>query len=803
MSANFNPEKGEYIKPEAFRFWCQKVLPTVYDDSLSYYELLTKFVNFLNETASNIEGFNTTIDNTITAFNELQDYVNHYFDNLDIETEINHKLDILASNGTLTRLITPLMPDLVSTWLAENITAPTGSPAVDASLTISGAAADAKATGDALDNVSDIFDEYYSLTGKNLINNNDVTNGYYCDYRTGNLDSAEGFCVTTYIPVIGGSTYTFSNRSSEFGVGQCCFYDHDKTFISGLSNTGIVDSVTFTVPITARYIRWSYPISLKYQVQLEKGSVVTEYVPYNNKLTGKNLINTKELTNGYYCDYRNGNMESAPNFSVTNYIPVEGGSKYTFTNRSANDGVGQCCFYNEDKEFISGLANSGVATIITISVPSNAKYIRWSFPTSLKNQVQLEKGIVGTAYDPFEEDYDYVEYYTKRHCAPIEHVNLIDPDMITEGYYCDYRTGNLVALSTFGVTDYIEVEEGSTYTFTNNSASGVSQCCFYDKYHNFISGLSNSGIQNSVTFTVPNGAYYIRWSIDLALKNMSMLEKGDGSETFIPYSTMKVPVKYIPDLENVDTVYVGANRKYTSILKALKSGAKTIYIDSGTYDIYTEYEEEYGSNFWTNYTGYAGNSDPFMRGLWVNEGVKLIGNGNVIITFTQSTSFNENIGLHFSIFACASNITIKNITINVNGNCQYHIHDDFMNSGGIVNFENIVFQGVTFSRVCIGGGLGINVTYIINECNFIYDGGVNYNISYHGCTANEQTQCKIYVTNCSGGGKLGFRWYGQSQLITRCYVSACKFNRIECIAYDASQPYQNMTLIEWCNETAN
>lgn len=31
-----------------FRFWCQKVLPIVYDDSLSYYEILCKVVNYIN-----------------------------------------------------------------------------------------------------------------------------------------------------------------------------------------------------------------------------------------------------------------------------------------------------------------------------------------------------------------------------------------------------------------------------------------------------------------------------------------------------------------------------------------------------------------------------------------------------------------------------------------------------------------------------------------------------------------------------------------------------------------------------------
>lgn len=34
---------------DKFRFWCQKVLPLVYDDSLSYYEVLCKAANYINK----------------------------------------------------------------------------------------------------------------------------------------------------------------------------------------------------------------------------------------------------------------------------------------------------------------------------------------------------------------------------------------------------------------------------------------------------------------------------------------------------------------------------------------------------------------------------------------------------------------------------------------------------------------------------------------------------------------------------------------------------------------------------------
>lgn len=33
---------------QTFKYWCYKVLPLVYDDSLSYYELLCKVIDYIN-----------------------------------------------------------------------------------------------------------------------------------------------------------------------------------------------------------------------------------------------------------------------------------------------------------------------------------------------------------------------------------------------------------------------------------------------------------------------------------------------------------------------------------------------------------------------------------------------------------------------------------------------------------------------------------------------------------------------------------------------------------------------------------
>ena len=103
--ADFTPELGNYKTLQPFRYWCQKVLPLVYDDSLSYYELLCKVVDYLNKTMEDVETLHGDVTNLHTAYEELQSYVNNYFSTLDIQEEINNKLDSMTEDGTLSNLI--------------------------------------------------------------------------------------------------------------------------------------------------------------------------------------------------------------------------------------------------------------------------------------------------------------------------------------------------------------------------------------------------------------------------------------------------------------------------------------------------------------------------------------------------------------------------------------------------------------------------------------------------------------------------------------------------------------------------
>lgn len=102
-----------WINLKPFRTWCCAILPTVFDESMSYYELLCKVVELLNSTMSNVdllgeeyETFKTNIENKVS---ELENYIDNYFNNLDVQEEINNKLDSLVSDGTLSTLLSTII----------------------------------------------------------------------------------------------------------------------------------------------------------------------------------------------------------------------------------------------------------------------------------------------------------------------------------------------------------------------------------------------------------------------------------------------------------------------------------------------------------------------------------------------------------------------------------------------------------------------------------------------------------------------------------------------------------------------
>ena len=75
-------------------------------DALTEWQLFCKLGKEINKIIDSENTLGTQMENVTNAFIDLQNYVNNYFKNLDVQDEINNKLNEMAEDGTLQEIIT-------------------------------------------------------------------------------------------------------------------------------------------------------------------------------------------------------------------------------------------------------------------------------------------------------------------------------------------------------------------------------------------------------------------------------------------------------------------------------------------------------------------------------------------------------------------------------------------------------------------------------------------------------------------------------------------------------------------------
>ena len=306
MSVNFTPTQNSYKDISSFKFWCQKILPAVYDDSLSYYELLNKVVAVLNDVIENHNKMGTDIRALYEAYTLLQNWVNHYFDNLSVQREINLKLDSMSKDGSLSVLLNPLFDDYKrvvdgeiakqNESIANSTITQNGRISVleqrmgtftkldEGSTTGDAEIADARigANGVEYDTLGSAirgqFEEaenrLYDITvSPNLVNPNDPD--YLVNKRltiSGGIPSgsADGVDSTGFIPVKADdliAVYATTNNDPNASLhnqthnARIWAYDGDKQFIEGSAWLNPGSGSYYTVPEGSFYIRVSFGVS--------------------------------------------------------------------------------------------------------------------------------------------------------------------------------------------------------------------------------------------------------------------------------------------------------------------------------------------------------------------------------------------------------------------------------------------------------------------------------------------------------------------------------------------------------------
>jgi len=110
------PGKIKHSRPvPPFLRWCSATIPAVFDDSLTYYEALCSLWKWLQTNLVEVVNNNATVTQEyIQMVDELKEFVDNYFENLDVQEEIDNKLDEMVKDGTFQSIIQPIIQQLTT-----------------------------------------------------------------------------------------------------------------------------------------------------------------------------------------------------------------------------------------------------------------------------------------------------------------------------------------------------------------------------------------------------------------------------------------------------------------------------------------------------------------------------------------------------------------------------------------------------------------------------------------------------------------------------------------------------------------
>ena len=282
------------------------VFPTAFTDAMTYYECLAYLVKYLEDTVIPAVNENAeALEELQTLYIQLKSYVDNYFANLDVQEEIDNKLDEMATTGQLQYLINHYFSEVTArideqdaAIEAQNTTISDAIEDQNSTINALGARmdtfthlTDGSTSGDAeladirvgyngatyasagtavrtqiTDNYNSqnqLFGEYARLTPKfNLINSDTPTEAGFYVNATGAVVSLAD--ITAYeVPVEGGKTLLTSAGSSlliflsEYeDMSNWSGGEQLHNFISSVTTT--TDSPVATIPDGAKFMITSF-----------------------------------------------------------------------------------------------------------------------------------------------------------------------------------------------------------------------------------------------------------------------------------------------------------------------------------------------------------------------------------------------------------------------------------------------------------------------------------------------------------------------------------------------------------------
>ena len=225
---------------------------------------------------------------TDQAWIDFKAYVENYLNNLDVQDEIDHKINKMIANGQFETIIRPAVISQTTAateaWLTAHITQPT-TPVVDTSLSIPGAAADAAVTGKEISDIKIEITSKITDLDVNVFNKIQAVKGSYIEGSVGNIYTVVADSTYTYIiiPVDYGKNYIAT------GVNYKVLHLNASDQVVHISNGGgsTISDFQFTpydntvVKIGLNYKHATYPTDT-YMI-IQGPDMPADYRPYETE----------------------------------------------------------------------------------------------------------------------------------------------------------------------------------------------------------------------------------------------------------------------------------------------------------------------------------------------------------------------------------------------------------------------------------------------------------------------------------------------------------------------------------------
>lgn len=476
-----------------FKRFCMTIgeLPTSYLETMTYYEMLVWFTEYMKNTII------PTINNNGLAVQELQDkyielksYVDNYFTNLDVQQEINNKLDQMTQSGELTNLI-------------KNYIDP-------------------------------LFNEYKTEINNNISNQNNIIqnmNNKIDSVTNGTPLPAESMADMTdtskiYVLLTDGYWYYYNGTSwVQGGQYQKIVANYDTTLTI---EDGVADSKSIGERINNNFYKTNYLDNTDY-IDNKKYNSDGTIIDDNSYIIFNSIIPLKQGDTLYLNSYKDNTITSQ---SLGQIIQVNAYGEFIslLTTNSVLYKATQDCFIK-----INWLKNSATnyGDLFTYINTIDNDYIN----TKFKNK---NSELINTVNKTINDNTVQYNYLDKNKCILNQNLD---------------NTGKVVYSNNgFFITNLIPVKNGDIVRFYNFNSTGtynMIQLCKYDNNKQFIERISVSNNTYVSTYdgylqancTKPTSIDTIE-NLDISINN-ELSKHYEYGKLFLQNENKKVKIKKI------------------------------------------------------------------------------------------------------------------------------------------------------------------------------------------------------------------------------------------------------------------